>query len=509
MVKFHIVDVSDTKIDTWISSGVNVLLIGEKGTGKTGRILAGMKRNNKKFAYLPGATVDPWVDVIGVPKAKKKKSGEEFLDFIRPDRMSNDVEFIIVDEYNRAHKSVRNALMELQQFKTMNGREFPNLKAIWGAINPISDDEDFNDSARYDVERLDPAQMDRFHVIVEVPNKPDKKFFKAKYGDFKATILINWWNNQPEDARHEILSPRRLDYIAEFFEKGVDIKDMLPVSCNTQELINSLSRDEDEVMFENLQASLNRKNFAKFVKDEKRYLKFEKRLKEKPVFWRYFDTIKPEHVDKFIKENNRFATKAIELAVEGSEFFKTRLKEISDAGGEQAKYLWRLYEHDLNKSQLNNDIDEVPDHYNFKILNPEKVGNQFNSLIEYVKSNDRNMNYQNIENYNEIDIDYFKHESSYFFNTGITVLKNSYQNNSNDYAVANFFLRFYKTVAESTLRKVKGFDILAASVIYTLMDRLDDEDLNKFADQFDSCGEKCDWHAPLIEGLRERKLKIV
>ena len=42
----------------------------------------------------------------------------------------------IFDELNRAKPKVRNAVMELIQFRSINGIKFNNLRMIWAAINP-------------------------------------------------------------------------------------------------------------------------------------------------------------------------------------------------------------------------------------------------------------------------------------------------------------------------------------------------------------------------------------
>jgi hypothetical protein len=75
MLKFSKKPISANKIDQWISLGINVMLIGSHGTGKTARILEGFKRNNINYTYFSGSTLDPWVHVIGVPKAKEKEMG--------------------------------------------------------------------------------------------------------------------------------------------------------------------------------------------------------------------------------------------------------------------------------------------------------------------------------------------------------------------------------------------------------------------------------------------------
>ena len=160
------------KMDHWIETNRNVLFCGRHGVGKTACIIESFDRNNLNWKYFSAATMDPWVDFIGCPK-EKVEDGKSYLELIRPKEFQNDeIEAIFFDEYNRSHKKVRNAVMELIQFKSINGRKFENLRFIWAAINPEDEDE-------YDVEALDPAQKDRFHVHVEVPYKPDLVYFKT------------------------------------------------------------------------------------------------------------------------------------------------------------------------------------------------------------------------------------------------------------------------------------------------------------------------------------------
>lgn len=225
-------------IDFWIKNNLNVLWIGEAGTGKTARIKEAFDRHfgeqNKDWLYFSGATMDPWVDFIGVPK-ERKSGNQTYLDFVRPQSIeAGNVQAIYIDEYNRAHKKVRNAVMELIQFKSINGKKFPNLRVVWAAINPCDDNE------TYDVERLDPAQQDRFHVHYKVPYEPDYEYFKNKFGAKLAKPAIKHWKDAPNEVK-SMVSPRRLDYALEIHLLGGSIRDtVLPHQFNVGAFLESI-----------------------------------------------------------------------------------------------------------------------------------------------------------------------------------------------------------------------------------------------------------------------------
>lgn len=228
--------ISQNNLDFWIRNNYNVLFTGEAGVGKTSIILQAWKRQNLNFAYLSGSTLDPWVDFIGVPKEKTDPDGEVYLDLVRPKQWAKDeIEALFIDEYNRAPKKVRNAVMELIQFKSINGKKFEKLKMVWVAINP--DDSPNND---YDVEPLDPAQKDRFQIWVEIPFKPSFEYFRDKYGDNSAQIAIDWWNSISSDEIRRKVSPRRLDYALDVLKNGGDLRFVLPEQTNIKDLVQKL-----------------------------------------------------------------------------------------------------------------------------------------------------------------------------------------------------------------------------------------------------------------------------
>lgn len=273
--------VREEKLDFWVKNKLNVLFIGKHGVGKTAMVQSAFERNDLNWMYFSASTMDPWVDFIGVPKENQGKLAESFevikqlnsfnpalavqwivanwkmdepaamsviahiekmgdkqsfLELVRPKNFAEDsVQALFFDEFNRSPKKVRNAVMELLQFKSINGRKFKNLQMVWAAINP-EDDED----NEYDVEKLDPAQQDRFHVNIEIPYEPHGEWFKQEYGEQTAKIALQWWNELPDDEKKKV-SPRRLDYALQVRRMKGDMRDVLPISSNVSKLTTALN----------------------------------------------------------------------------------------------------------------------------------------------------------------------------------------------------------------------------------------------------------------------------
>ena len=220
------------KLQLYLANNCNVLLTGRHGVGKTHVCMEVFNEAGLNWAYFSGSTLDPWVDFCGVPFEKDGK-----LVLIRPENFEEDkVEAIFIDEYNRSHSKIKNAVMELIQFKTINGRRFNNLKVVWAAVNPADDD-----SLSYDVEELDPAQEDRFPVQIHVPYEVDVKYFQSKFGD-NGEKACQWWNELPDEQKEKV-SPRRLDYALQVFGFDGDLRDVLDESTNISRLVSMLNTE--------------------------------------------------------------------------------------------------------------------------------------------------------------------------------------------------------------------------------------------------------------------------
>lgn len=258
--------IKNTHLDFWIQNNYNVLFVGKPGVGKTSIVKAAFERANLNWKYFSASTMDPWVDLVGVPREKIDENGNTYLDLLRPKEFQDDtIEAIFLDEYNRSHKKVRNAVMELIQFKSINGKKFNKLRIVWAAINPLDED---NES--YDIEPLDPAQEDRFHIKVNIPYAPDVKYFADKYGKKNAKSAVEWWKDLPKQTQNQV-SPRRLDYALDIYTKGGDLNYVLPLNSNVSKLVQGLMNGP---MYDRLQELLvagDKERAEAFIKVENNY----------------------------------------------------------------------------------------------------------------------------------------------------------------------------------------------------------------------------------------------
>jgi hypothetical protein len=216
----------------------NVMLSGKHGVGKTAIInevfntLYG--KQGVDWLYFSASTMDPWVDFIGIPKNYTNSEGEEVFKIIPPENFSNNnVKALYFDEFNRADGKIRNAVMELLQFKSINGRRFDQLQCIWASINPADDENN------YQVEELDPAQLDRFQIQIELPYDVSKKYFTKKFGKL-GELGCQWWSKLQSEEK-DLISPRRLEYILNAHQNNCDIRDLISKKIDTNPLEKILS----------------------------------------------------------------------------------------------------------------------------------------------------------------------------------------------------------------------------------------------------------------------------
>jgi hypothetical protein len=316
-----------SKLKFYLKNGQNVCIEGRAGTGKTTIIseVFNEEFGEGNWLYLSGSTLDPFVDFVGVPKEVTDKNGNMYLDFVLPKHfILKNIKAIFIDEYNRAHKKVRNGCMELIQFKSINGKKFPNLKAVWSGINPFSDDE-LDQS--YDVEQLDPAQIDRFQIQIKLPYQANLDYFVKKYGVDTAKSAIEWWDNIPKQTQLQV-SPRRLDYALEIHQLGGDVFDVLPLESNPSKLITSLTigNIEDklaEVFAKNdysaaknlLNAENNYQSASSIITKNKDYRKF------------FLPTLSQERIISLFFKN----TEVQQFMIKNPLYFKDALIEIKNA----------------------------------------------------------------------------------------------------------------------------------------------------------------------------------
>ena len=198
------------------------------------------------------------------------------------------------DELNRAPDKVLNAIMELIQFKSINGYKLKNLKVIWAAINPEDDD------GTYSVNHLDPAHVDRFHVKINVPYDVDKDYFTNKYPSIGETF-ITWWKDLPENIRFTV-SPRRLDYAAHAFVNDCRLEDFLPAESNVTKLRNMLKSLPFHEQISSISSAADAEAFLKNVNNATKLLEMVKVKDALAIdfFVKYASTMPKELVEPFV-----------------------------------------------------------------------------------------------------------------------------------------------------------------------------------------------------------------
>jgi hypothetical protein len=254
--EYPIMDLSDKMIDNILKANKNLLLIGNHGCGKTARVLQCFDRNSLNYVYFSGPTCDPWIDFIGIP-TEDGESGN--LKFLKPARINEELEAIFVDEYNRMDKAGKNALMELLQFKSINGMKFPKLRVVWASINPPT-----KEMFKYDVEEMDTAQLDRFQCIIRIASEPSKSYFINRYSDLGENA-VKWWSEQAENARNEI-SSRRLEEAIKAHMQKIPLEIVLPGSSNIKLLHKYFSIDKYEMMYDSLLTAPSVEKYEELIK---------------------------------------------------------------------------------------------------------------------------------------------------------------------------------------------------------------------------------------------------
>lgn len=246
----------ESKIKSAINNNLNVLMWGPHGIGKSTMYLNAVRDLGLSYKYFSVPTMEPWVDLVGIPVRETKEVKGKPIDYIklvRPLELAEDnVQVLIFDEINRGDAKIRNAIMEIIQFKSINGHKFNNLKCVLAAANPETED--------YDTEELDEALKDRFQIVLDAPTSINKEYFTNKYSEDAAEAVIEYYKNMDVKIRKN-LSPRRLDYALDVYYNighGLTIHDVLDKKYNPNSLLSYLGHGTIGVILQGFLDDLNK-----------------------------------------------------------------------------------------------------------------------------------------------------------------------------------------------------------------------------------------------------------
>lgn len=299
------VRVNHKMMKEFMEKKLNVLLIGEKGTGKTQVSVETAQKlyGEENVVYMSAPTLDVFTDLIGIPV-----DNGGIIDYIRPRKMHEGVRVLIIDELNRApHQRILNALLELIQFRSINGIKYPNLQSVIACVNPPNDGTEEDDEFHYHVIQLDQAHIDRFHIILQVPNEPDRNWFVERHGK-NGEVAVDWWKNTLGDKQKAIISPRRLDMALNLFPLGVNLEYVLGAGSkvNSADLVKMLSTDELEKIHRALLTNPTEAGIKKAIKNLNYWHKYGQQIMENSNMWRFFAEFPEEQIQKLLSNNREF-----------------------------------------------------------------------------------------------------------------------------------------------------------------------------------------------------------
>jgi hypothetical protein len=204
-----------------IQVGGNIAIFGRRGTGKTLISKQEIRKANLHEVYLNLSVLER-VDLGGYPNIMSADLKRKFVDFLLPQfyepMFNSSIEVVaLLDEVDKADPSLWAPLLEFTQFKSINGRPLPNLKAVIMTGNLISEG-----GARPSLPLLDRAE--KYLVEADVNSWLD---WAGKFGRIHPSITAYIQDHpadlfgavDPED-RYADPSPRGWTKASEILYKG-------------------------------------------------------------------------------------------------------------------------------------------------------------------------------------------------------------------------------------------------------------------------------------------------
>jgi hypothetical protein len=127
-----------------IQVGGNIAVFGRRGTGKTEISKQEIKKADLHECYINLSVLER-VDLGGYPNIMTADANRKFVDFLLPSfyepmfAANKKGVVALLDEVDKADPSLWAPLLEFTQFKSINGRPLPNLKAVIMTGNLISE----------------------------------------------------------------------------------------------------------------------------------------------------------------------------------------------------------------------------------------------------------------------------------------------------------------------------------------------------------------------------------
>lgn len=162
----------DSVVDAILKTRLAILLRGPHGIGKSAVVYQIAKRLGLKVIELRAAQIEA-SDLIGLPSATPKiVNGKESTYFNPAEeivRACTEPCVLLFDEIDRGQLEVRQAIFQLNDSRKLKGWELHPDTLVFAAVNGGL----HRNASMYDVNEMDPAELDRFCVFDVAPTVTD------------------------------------------------------------------------------------------------------------------------------------------------------------------------------------------------------------------------------------------------------------------------------------------------------------------------------------------------
>lgn len=208
-----------------IQHGMNVLIIGPQGVGKTSAVqhLVRTEFPDLKFVYTSVSQMHKGDLLVPFPVEKHGRKWVQYVPhemFSPYDEQGKMREIVVaLDEFNRnlENPDIYNALLEILWSRSLNGVPL-NLRSVIAMANPSKDGRYFNTT------QLEMTVLDRFHVKlpVDMYDLGADQYLLEKYPQH-APAVMEWVFSLPEDKRW-LVPPRTQETIIRVFQMGEPVR---------------------------------------------------------------------------------------------------------------------------------------------------------------------------------------------------------------------------------------------------------------------------------------------
>jgi hypothetical protein len=215
------------KAAQYYNAGMNVLLIGLHGVGKTEAILDMCREENVVLKYYSCSTLDPFTDLVGVPTPRMYCTGCRV----------HYATTAITCPLDSSHGDL------IESLKMVRPHEIDMAELLFF--------DEFNRAGDYKVSDLDPALIDRFDVFIDINPKPSVAYMQQTLPKPIAQALFSWWSehNQARRGLDNYISPRRLMKIGQVHQATGDFRPAIPkwIACDKTKLGALLEQAENDL----------------------------------------------------------------------------------------------------------------------------------------------------------------------------------------------------------------------------------------------------------------------